>query len=52
MNIYGKAMTDTKRRAHTKVVAMLLNIGETMECRTTSAGSGLLEVNGGLWSAR
>jgi len=49
MNIYGKAMTDTKRRAHTKVMAMLLNTGE---CRTTSAGSGLLEVNGSLWSAR
>ena len=25
MNIYGKAMTDSKRQAHSKVVAMVLN---------------------------
>jgi hypothetical protein len=25
MNIYGKAMTDTKRQAHRKVVEMVLN---------------------------
>jgi len=25
MNIYGKAMTDSKRQAHSKVVEMVLN---------------------------
>ena len=37
MNIYGKAMTDTKRQAHTKVVELVLrksvkseeNVGQT-----------------------
>jgi integrase len=29
MNIYGKAMTDSKRRAHSKVVEMVLNSGKT-----------------------
>jgi hypothetical protein len=37
MNIYGKAMTDTKRQAHTKVVELILrksvkseeNVGQT-----------------------
>lgn len=31
MNIYGKAMTDTKRQAHSKVVEMLLNGGKPQE---------------------
>jgi hypothetical protein len=29
MNIYGQAMTDSKRQAHSKVVEMVLNSGES-----------------------
>ena len=31
MNIYGKAMTDTKRQAHRKVVEMALKSNKTEE---------------------
>ena len=31
MNIYGKAMTDSKRQAHRKVVEMVLNSGKSKE---------------------
>ena len=31
MNIYGKAMTDTKRHAHRKVVEMVLKSRKTEE---------------------
>jgi hypothetical protein len=31
MNIYGKAMTDSKRQAHSKVVEMVLNSGKSKE---------------------
>jgi len=31
MNIYGKAMTDTKRQAHRRVVEMVLKSNETEE---------------------
>jgi hypothetical protein len=31
MDIYGKAMTDTKRHAHRKVVAMVLKSKKTEE---------------------
>ena len=31
MNIYGKAMTDSKRQAHSKVVEMVLNRGKSGE---------------------
>jgi hypothetical protein len=31
MNIYGKAMTDTKRQAHRKVVEMVLKSNQTEE---------------------
>ena len=31
MNIYGKAMTDSKRQAHSKVVEMVLNGGRPEE---------------------
>lgn len=31
MNIYGKAMTDTKRQAHRKVVEMVLKSSKTKE---------------------
>jgi hypothetical protein len=31
MNIYGKAMTDTKRQAHRKVVEMVLKSSKTEE---------------------
>jgi integrase len=31
MNIYGKAMTDTKRQAHRKVVEMVLKSNKTEE---------------------
>ncbi|HSW50543.1 MAG TPA: tyrosine-type recombinase/integrase [Bryobacteraceae bacterium] len=29
MNVYGKAMTDSKRQAHSKVVEMVLNTGKS-----------------------
>jgi integrase len=31
MNIYGKAMTDSKRQAHSKVVKMVLNSSKSKE---------------------
>ena len=31
MNIYGKAMTDSKRQAHSKVVEMVLNTSKSKE---------------------
>ena len=31
MNIYGKAMTDSKRQAHSKVVEMVLNSSKSEE---------------------
>ena len=31
MNIYGKAMTDTKRQAHSKVVEMVLKVQKSEE---------------------
>ncbi len=31
MNIYGKAMTDSKRQAHSKVVEMVLKPSKTEE---------------------
>jgi hypothetical protein len=31
MNIYGKAMTDSKRRAHSKVVELILKPRKTAE---------------------
>jgi integrase len=31
MNIYGKAMTDSKRHAHSKVVGMILNSNKLKE---------------------
>ena len=33
MNVYGKAMTDSKRQAHSKVVEMVLNSGKSKENR-------------------
>ncbi len=30
MNVYGKAMSDTKRQAHSKVLAMVLKKPETL----------------------
>jgi integrase len=37
MNIYGKAMTDSKRQAHSKVVEMVLNGSKTGEKPAISA---------------
>jgi integrase len=37
MNIYGKAMTDSKRQAHSKVVKMVLNGGKSSEKGLVSA---------------
>ena len=37
MNIYGKAMTDSKRQAHSKVVEMVLNSGKPEEKPAISA---------------
>jgi hypothetical protein len=31
MNVYGKAMTDSKRRAHSKVVELILKSRKTVE---------------------
>jgi len=39
MNIYGKAMTDTKRQAHSKVVEMVLS-GSKMQEEKASAPIG------------
>ena len=41
MNIYGKAMTDSKRQAHSKVVEMVLNSSKSKEStgRNTSAAA-------------
>ena len=37
MNIYGKAMTDSKRQAHSKVVEMVLNGSKSSEKALVSA---------------
>ena len=37
MNIYGKAMTDSKRQAHSKVVEMVLNSRKSSEKALVSA---------------
>ena len=37
MNIYGKAMTDSKRQAHSKVVERVLNGGKSSEKALVSA---------------
>lgn len=37
MNIYGKAMTDSKRQAHSKVLEMVLNGGKCAEKVLVSA---------------
>ena len=52
MNIYGKAMTDSKRQAHSKVVEMVLNSSKSSKLPTTKRRSRLLGVNGSLWYAR
>ena len=53
MNIYGKAMTDTKRQAHTKVVELVLRARQIRgKRRRDEAEKLLLGVNGSLWYAR
>ena len=37
MNIYGKAMTDSKRQAHSEVVEMVLNSSKSEEKQAVSA---------------
>jgi integrase len=37
MNIYGEAMTDSKRQAHSKVVEMVLNSNKSSEKALVSA---------------
>jgi integrase len=37
MNVYGKAMTDTKRQAHSKVVELILKPKKTLDSRSTNA---------------
>ncbi len=46
MNIYGKAMTDSKRQAHSKVVEMVLN---EQQNQAKNLRFRLLGVNGSLW---
>ena len=52
MNIYGKAMTDSKRQAHSKVVEMVLNSSKSEEIAASRSRSLLLGVNGSLWYAQ
>ena len=51
MNIYGKAMTDSKRQAHSKVVEMVLNSGKSDQLRPEDAGCGYWELMGVFWCA-
>jgi hypothetical protein len=37
MNVYGKAMTDTKRQAHSKVVELILKPKKNLDSRSTNA---------------
>jgi hypothetical protein len=46
MNIYCKAMTDSKRQAHSKVVEMVLNSSKSEKPRTIRRRSRLLGANG------
>ena len=39
MNVYGKAMTDSKRQAHSKVVELILKSRKTVESATGSDAS-------------
>ena len=50
MNVYGKAMTDSKRQAHSKVVEMVLKQKKTVNPSTKPSQP--LGVNGSLWYAR
>ena len=53
MNVYGKAMTDSKRQAHSKVVEMVLKPQQNRRNRpATRSRLRLLGVNGSLWYAR
>ena len=52
MNVYGKAMTDTKRHAHSKVVEMILKPKKPEEAADQRTLLRLLGVNGSLWYAR
>ena len=51
MNIYGKAMTDSKRQAHSKVVEMVLN-GSKSRNATKNAGFCYWELMGVFWCAQ
>ena len=51
MNIYGKAMTDSKRQAHSKVVEMVLKLPMTPQTAGGKTGLSLLGSKGGLGSA-
>jgi integrase len=37
MNIYGKAMTESKRQTHSKIVEMVLNRGKSTEKNRSAA---------------
>ena len=52
MNIYGKAMTDSKRQAHSKVVEMVLNSSKSKETAAGTSRLLLLGANGSFWCAR
>ncbi len=39
MNVYGKAMTDSKRQAHSKVVELILNSRKTIESEGSAGGA-------------
>ena len=51
MNIYGKAMTDSKRQAHSKVVEMVLNSSKSKETAGRKTRLLLLGANGSFWCA-
>ena len=48
MNIYGKAMTDSKRHAHSKVVEMVLN----SKSKETVGQNNPVAAIGSFWCAR
>jgi hypothetical protein len=51
MNIYGKAMSNSKRKAHSKVVAMVLRKAKPQSETQSMARMLLLRVNGSLSDA-
>jgi len=49
MNVYGKAMTHSKRQAHSKVVQLILKRKKTVESAGTAIRPVLSELDGSFW---